>query len=112
MRRMINKYYHKKTNQLNRSYDLFTLGGDTNPWKLLAAAIIFQAAVDCEQWKPELEDPKPCASNFNGIQYRRRAKLIQFINSDWIDMLLSWQNEIKPETVCEELVRRLQHETL
>lgn len=107
---MSKSYYQKTTGRLNRSYDLFTLGGDTNPWKLLAAAIIFQAAVDCDQWRPEIEDPKPSSQNFNGIQYRRRAKLIQFINSDWIDMLLSWQNEIKPEAVCEELARRLCHD--
>ena len=98
--------------RLKRSFDSWSFGGDTNPYKLLAAAIIFQAALDCDMWSPEIEYPTAESSNLNGIQYRRRAKLIQFINSDWIDMLLSWQNEIKPEAVCEELARRLQHETV
>lgn len=104
--------YQKRTGRLNRSFDFVELAGDSNPWKLLASAIIFQAAADCQNWKPELEEPFSNSSSLNGLQYMRRAKLIQFINSDWLDLLLSWQTEIKPEAVCEELVRRLRHETV
>ena len=104
--------YKRKTDQLHRSFDFVLLAGDSNPWKLLSAAIIFQAAADCQNWKPELEEAFSNSSSLNGLPYMRKAKLIQFINSDWIDVLLSWQNEIQPEAVCEELVRRLQHETI
>lgn len=102
--------YVRKTDHLHRSFDFVLLAGDTNPWKLLAAAIIFQAAVDCQNWTPDLEKTFSNSSSLNGLPYMRRAKLIQFINSDWIDLLLSWQNEIAPEAVCEELVRRLLHD--
>lgn len=95
---------------MNRSLDWVQLAGESDPWKLLASAVIFQAAVDCDQWSPEIEQPCYNSSHLAGLQYRRRGKLIEFINSDWIDALLSWQTAIKPEAVCEELVRRLQHE--
>lgn len=104
--------YQKKTDKLYRSYDFAQLDGKFNPWKLLAAAIVFQAAVDCTNWTPEIEKPCYNSSSRNGIKYMRRGKLIQFINSDWVDELICWQHEITPEAVCEELVRRLTHETL
>lgn len=104
--------YQKKTDRLNRSYDFADLAGDFNPWKLLAAAIVFQAAVDCTNWSPEIEKPCYNSSTRSGIKYRRRGKLIQFINSDWVDELICWQHQITPEAVCEELVRRLEHETV
>ena len=100
--------YIQKTNRLNRSYDCMMMAGsdESNPWKLLASAIIFQAAVDCQNWTPELE--KPCYNSTRKcIRYMRRGKLLEFINSDWLDLLLSWQHDIKVEAVCEELVRRL-----
>ena len=104
--------YERKTGRLNRSYDFVEQSGAGNPWKLLASAIIFQAAVDCSLWDSEIEKPCYNSSHLAGLQYRRHAKLVEFINSDWIDMLLSWQKEVRPEAVCEELVRRLQHETV
>ena len=100
--------YIRKTDRLNRSLDCLQNAGSTgDPYKLLAAAIIFQAAVDCTEWTPDLERPVWSNTNMNGIAFRRFGKLREFINSDWLDMLLSWQTEIKPEAVCEELVRRL-----
>lgn len=107
---MSRKYtYVQKTNCLNRSYDSKMMAGadDSTPWKLLASAIIFQAAVDCQNWTPELEKPCYNSSSRKGIRYMRRGKLREFINSDWLDLLLSWQHDIKVEAVCEELVRRL-----
>ena len=103
----MSKTYIRKTDRLNRSFDNFNLEGASNPWKLLAAAVIFQAAVDCTQWTPELEKPCYNSSNMNGLLYRRRAKLSEFINSDWVDTLLCWQTEIKADAVREELIRRL-----
>ena len=72
---------------------------------LLAGAILLQAAIDCSNWRPELE--KSVIDVRADIKYRRYAKLREFINSDWIDMLLCWQHQITPEGYCEELVRRL-----
>lgn len=104
----MSKTYVRKTDRLNRSFDCLHNAGSTgDPYKLLAAAIIFQAAVDCTAWSPDLERPVWSNTNMNGIKFRRYSKLREFINSDWLDMLLSWQTEIKPEAVCEELVRRL-----
>lgn len=106
---MPSNYVHK-TNRLNRSYDNMFMAcqDESNPWKLLASAIIFQAAVDCQNWTPEIEKPCYNSSSRNGLRYMRRGKLREFINSDWLDLLLSWQHDIKVEAVCEELVRRLQ----
>lgn len=107
---MSRKYtYVQKTNRLNRSYDSMMMAGtdESNPWKLLASAVIFQAAVDCQNWTPEIEKPCYSSNQKNGLRYLRRGKLIEFINSDWLDVLLGWQNEITVEAVCEELVRRL-----
>lgn len=102
--------YTRKTDGLYRSFDFAELAGDGNPYQLLASAIIFQAAVDCTNWNEELEKPCYNSSSRNGIRYMRRGKLKEFINSDWIDMLLCWQHAVTPEAVCEELVRRLSHE--
>lgn len=105
----MSRYYQRKTDRLNRSFDCLKDAGSTSdPYKLLASAIIFQAAVDCSQWKPEIEAPCYYTGGSNaGVKYKRKDKLTEFINSDWIDMLLCWQHEITPEAVCEELVRRL-----
>lgn len=99
--------YERKTSRLNRSFDVSEDQPQGNPWQMLAAAVIFQAAVDCSEWTPEIEEPCYNSSHLAGLQYRRRGKLIEFINSDWIDMLLSWQTEIGPDAVREELIRRL-----
>lgn len=99
--------YQNKTDRLNKSYDFFEQAGQGDPWKLLAAAVIFQAAADCQTYDPEIERPCYNSSRFAGLQYRRRGKLVEFINSDWLDALLSWQHEITPEAVRDELIRRL-----
>lgn len=104
--------YERRTGSLNRSFDTAEDLPQGNPWQVLASAIIFQAAVDCDQWTPAIEEPCYNSSHLAGLQYRRRGKLVEFINSDWIDMLLSWQTEIKPDAIREELIRRLQHETV
>ena len=111
---MSKSYYNKKTNRLNRSYDCMMSAGtdESNPWKLLASAIVFQAAVDCQNWTPEVEKPCYNSSKRNGIQYMRKAKLREFINSDWLDLLLCWQHDIKVDAVCEELVRRFNNEAV
>ena len=107
---MRKRRYHRRTNNLSRSYDSNVILPASNPYCMLASAIIFQAAVDCDNWTPEIEDPQINTSGWNGLQYQRKSMLVKFINSDWIDVLLSWQHDITPEGVCEELVRRLQHD--
>lgn len=97
--------YTRKTDRLNRSYDTNNRARVGNPWYLLASAILFQAAVDCQNWTPEIE--KPVYGFNDSIRYRRFAKLREFINSDWVDELLCWQTAVKPEAYCEELVKRL-----
>ena len=95
--------YQSKTGRLNRNWTEMLVSGSYDPYRMLAAAILFQAAVDCSRWSPAVEErPKQ-----SGNQYLRRAKLLQFINSDWVDQLLSWQNRITPIGYREELLRRL-----
>ena len=101
---MPSKYHYKsKTGRLNRNWTEMLVSGSYDPYRMLAAAILFQAAVDCSSWSPAV-DAKP---KHSGNIYLRRAKLVEFINSDWIDHLLSWQNQITPAGYREELIRRL-----
>lgn len=101
-----NWHYSRKTERLNRSVDVHEEAPQGNPWQLLAGAILLQAAIDCSNWRPELELEATIDVRAD-IRYRRFAKLREFINSDWIDMLLCWQHQITPDGYCEELVRRL-----
>ena len=89
-----------------RSLDYTVVAGKTNPYALLAAAVIAQAAVDCSEYDPAIEAPYSIEVQHKGVNCRFN-RLRDFINSDWVDMLLSWQNQIAPEAVCEELVSRL-----
>lgn len=100
-----NWHYSIKTERLTRSVDNSEEMPQGNPYKLLASAILLQAAIDCSNWRPELEEATIDVRS--DIKYRRYAKLREFINSDWIDMLLCWQHQITPDGYCEELVRRL-----
>ena len=97
--------YTRKTDRLNRSVDIQEDMPQGSPYKLLASAILLQAAIDCSSWSPALEETN--IDVHGDIKFRLFDKLRQFINSDWIDMLLCWQHQITPEGYCEELVRRL-----
>ena len=95
-----------KAGIFRRSLNEGHVAGSCNPWALLSAAIIAQAAVDCSNFT--FEDPDAKAAKHSGNrQYLTLAALRDFINSDWIDMLLCWQKDITPLSVCEELVRRI-----
>ena len=107
----MNKYVKKDRERFCRSLDYTVVAGKTNPYALLAAAVIAQAAVDCSEYDPAIEMPHSVEVQCKGVNCRFN-RLRDFINSDWLDTLLSWQNQVSPEAVCEELVRRLQHETL
>ncbi len=90
-----------------RSLDYAVVAGKTNPYALLAAAVIAQAAVDCSEYDPAIEVPYSIEVQQRGVNCRFN-KLREFINSDWIDILLSWQNQVTAEAVCEELTRRIE----
>jgi len=108
----MSKHYIKQNEErFCRSLDYTLVAGKTNPYALLAAAIIAQAAVDCSEYDPTIETSYSIEVQRKGVNCRFN-RLRDFINSDWVDMLLSWQNQVTPEAVCEELVRRLQHETV
>lgn len=93
--------------RLNRSFENEYLEIN-DPYKALAAAIIFQAAVDCQSWSPAIEEP--CyytGGSHGGVRLMRKDKLLEFIGSEWLDWLLCWQHDISVEAVREELTRRL-----
>lgn len=95
--------------RLNRSFENDYLEIN-DPYMALAAAVVFQAAVDCTNWNPHIEEP--CyftGGSHGGIKYMRRSALEEFIRSDWLDWLLCWQHDISVEAVREELTRRLSH---
>ena len=95
-----------KAGRFRRSLNEDHVAGSCNPWALLSAAIIAQAAVDCSNFS--FDDPNAEAAKHGGNRkYLTLAALRDFINSDWIDMLLCWQKDITPLSVCEELVRRI-----
>lgn len=102
----LSKYIKKDGERFCRSLDYTNVKGKTNPYALLAAAVIAQAAIDCSEYNPAIEVPYSIEVQRKGVNCRFN-RLRDFINSDWVDMLLSWQNQITPESVCEELVRRL-----
>ena len=103
---MSKNYVKKNSERFCRSLDYSMVAGQSNPYALLASAVIAQAAVDCTNWSKDDPDAK-CARD-DVRKYLTFTALRNFINSDWIDMLLCWQHEVTPLSVCEELVRRLQ----
>jgi len=95
-----------KTGRFCRSLNVDHVAGSCNPWALLSAAIIAQAAVDCSNFS--FDDPEATWATHGGSRpYLTLNALRDFINSDWLDMLLCWQKDITPLSVCEELVRRI-----
>lgn len=100
------KYVDKKRGRFCRSLNEEHVAGSCNPWALLCSAIIAQAAVDCSNWDPD--DPE--AFNVPKSQSRRdltRASLESFIDSEWLDWLLCWQDQITTLSVREELRSRM-----
>lgn len=94
-------YVDKKRGRFCRSLNEEHVAGSCNPWALLCSAIIAQAAVDCSNWDPD--DPEA----FNVPKIQSRRDLESFIDSDWLDWLLCWQDEITTLSVREELRRRM-----
>lgn len=108
---MVNERIEDKTANLWRSYDseMVQVG---NPYKLLASAIVFQAAVDCEMVARLGEDSFFFATHTGYLPYVSVKNLEQFIKSDWLALLLAWQGDISTDAVRQELERRLHNETV
>lgn len=100
------KYVDKERGRFCRSLNEDHVAGSCNPWALLCSAIIAQAAVDCSNWDPA--DPE---AEWAGLKGSRRdltqEALESFIDSDWLDWLLCWQDEITTLSVREELRSRM-----
>ena len=76
-----------KAGRFCRSLNEDHVAGSCNPWALLSAAIIAQAAVDCSNFT--FDDPDASWAKHGGNRpYVTFTALRDFINSDWIDMLL------------------------
>lgn len=103
----MSKCVRKDDDLFCRSLDYAKVAGKTNPYALLAAAVIAQAAIDCSEYDPDIEAAYSIDVQRKGVNCRFN-RLREFINSDWIDLLLSWQHEITPISVCENLVTRLE----
>lgn len=100
------KYVDKQRGRFCRSLNEDHVAGSCNPWALLCSAIIAQAAVDCSNWDPA--DPE---AEWAGLKGSRRdltqEALESFIDSDWLDWLLCWQDQITTLSVREELRSRM-----
>lgn len=91
-----------------RSYDYMQQCGTGNPYKLLCSAIIFQAAVDCEAIKRYGEGTFMLARYAKGaFQEMSITNMLDFINSEWLEFLLSWTDCVKIDAVRENLIERL-----
>ena len=100
------KYVDKERGRFCRSLNEDHVSGSCNPWALLCSAIIAQAAVDCSNWDPA--DPEAEMAGLKGSRrYLTQEALESFIDSDWLDWLLSWQSEITTLSVREELRSRM-----
>ena len=100
--------YEKKTATLWRSYDYVEQAGEGDPYKLLCSAIVFQAACDCEAIKKYGEATYDLYRYAKGaVVEMSRQSMVDFIESEWLEHLLSWQSEISIEAVKENLLERL-----
>lgn len=105
--------YEKKTSTLWRSYDYLEQAGEGDPYKLLCSAIVFQAAVDCEAVNKYGEGTWDLYRYAKGAVIEMSKEQIKnFIEGDWLEYLLSWQSEIDIKAVRENLLRRLNGETV
>lgn len=100
------KYVDKERGRFCRSLNEDHVAGYCNPWALLCSAIIAQAAVDCSNWDPT--DPEAEWTSMKGSRRDlTQEALEEFIDSEWLDWLLSWQSEITTLSVREELRSRM-----
>lgn len=102
------KKYESKSDSIWRSYDYVEQLGTGNPYHLLASAIVFQCAADCEAVKRYGEGSFLLQKYAKGaFQEMSVTSILDFINSEWLEFLLSWQDNISIEAVRENLKARL-----
>lgn len=100
------KYVDKERGRFCRSLNEDHVAGSCNPWALLCSAIIAQAAVDCSNWDPA--DPEAEWASMKGSRRELTQEALEdFIDSEWLDWLLCWQDEITTLSVREELRSRM-----
>lgn len=91
-----------------RSYDFVEQAGVGNPYKLLCSAIVFQAAVDCEAIRRYGEGSFDLARYAKGaFQEMSITNMLDFINGEWLEYLLSWTDCVSIEAIRENLLERL-----
>ena len=91
-----------------RSYDFVEQSGIGDPYKLLCSAIVFQAAVDCEAIHRYGEGSFDLARYAKGaFQEMSIPNMLDFINGEWLEWLLSWTDCVSIEAVRENLIERL-----
>lgn len=104
------KYQVKRHGHVTRSIDSRLIAGEFHPLRLLCAAVIAQAANDCDmiaQYGEEHLRDVTSKSNIAPATEMTAKSLEVFICSDWLDLLLSWQTELTPDAVAENLWKRL-----
>ncbi len=100
------KYVDKQRGRFCRSLNEDHVASSCNPWALLCSAIIAQAAVDCSNWDPS--DPEAfCVLKSRNRRDLTQSALESFIDSEWLDWLLCWQDEITTLSVRDELRSRM-----
>lgn len=100
------KYVDKERGRFCRSLNEDHVAGSCNPWALLCSAIIAQAAMDCSHWDPS--DPEAEWASMKGSRRDLTQEALEdFINSEWLDWLLCWQDEITTLSIREELRSRM-----
>lgn len=109
----MSKKYESKSASIWRSYDFVEQLGTGDPYRLLCSAIVFQCAADCEAVKRYGEGSFLLQKYAKGaFQEMSVTNILDFINSEWLEFLLSWQDNISIEAVKENLKRRLGVENL
>ena len=66
----MSKYIKQNEERFCRSLDYTAVAGKTNPYALLAAAVIAQAAVDCSEYDPDIEMPYSIEVQRKGVNCR------------------------------------------
>ena len=96
-------YIKQHPDRLCRSMNDITSAGTSNPWKLLAAAVIYQTAVDCTMAS---EHSETYLVQKYGRSMRRK-ELRDFINGEWLEELAGWSN-IEVDAIRVELLNRME----
>ena len=104
------KYQCKHRGHICRSVNEARVAGEYHPLRMLCSAVIAQAAVDCDLIGMYGEEEILNSASKSAVSPKAEmtvAALERFICSDWLDFLLSWQDEFSADSVAEKLWKRL-----